>query len=165
MLWILIALAALAAIYWFMVRPVLAQWDAFKPFYATLNDVEATWWFRVRMSVKGLKVQLVNAAVIIATSTLSMLQMLDAANISAFLPNIRVGGSDIPAAVYLPVASTILTGAANIVLRKYATTTPAGSPVPETPAVVEVPTVPGKPDAVVETVGTEVTAVAPKDPS
>jgi hypothetical protein len=161
-----ILIATGAAIYWFMVRPVLAQWAAFKPFYATLNTVEATWWFRVRMSVKGLKVRLLNMAVIIATFTLTLAEWVGASGgLISYLPSIHLGASDIPAAVYIPMLATVLTSVANMVLRKYATTTPDGSPVPETPAAVDVPTVPGKPDAVIETVGTAVSAVNEKPAS
>lgn len=163
MLWFIgVAFAAAIAVYWFMVRPVLAQWAAFKPFYDTLNSVEATWTFRLRMSVKGLKTHLLNMAVIIATGTLTLLEWAGASGLSAFLPNIHLGTNEIAPAVYVPTITTILTSAANLVLRKYATTTPAGSPVPEMPAVVEVPTVQGAPDVHIATTGTAVDAVEPK---
>jgi hypothetical protein len=166
MLWLAVIGLVSAAVYWFMVKPVLAQWAAFKPFYATLNSVEATWWFRVRMSVKGLKVRLLNMAVIIATFTLTLAEWVSASGgLISYLPNIHLGASDIPATVYIPMLATVLTSVANMVLRKYATTTPDGSPVPETPAAVAVPTVPGKPDAVIETTGTEVSAVSEKSAS
>jgi hypothetical protein len=162
MLWLLILLAAGGAAYWFMVRPVLAQWTAFKPFYASLNNVEATWWFRVRMSVKGLKVLLLNMAVLIATFTLTLAEWAGASGgLISYLPSLHLGSADIPAPVYIPTVTTILSSIANMVLRKYATTTPSGSPVPEEAAVVDVPTVPGKPDAVIETEGTAVNSVKP----
>src|SRR4051812_15322837 len=95
-LWLILLAAAGGAIYWFMVRPVLAQWAAFKPFYATLNTVEATWWFRVRMSVKGLKVRLLNMAVLIATFTLTLAEWVGASGgLISYLPDLHLGASDI----------------------------------------------------------------------
>jgi hypothetical protein len=145
-----VLLAAAVAIYWFMVRPVLAQWAAFKPLYDKLDEVEATFWFRLGMWFKGLKGLLLSWLTIIAPLAAVSLQFFDVVDVTSLLPE--------PMRPYWPVFLSAV-GFVFLQINKW-TDTPQGSPVPEGPAVVEVPTVPGKPDVAIVTTGTDVIAKA-----
>jgi hypothetical protein len=141
---IFVIVAGLLAVWYFMVRPILAQREQFREFFATLDQVEATSTFKIRMSVKGFKNTLWAWFLIIApivTTALQFIGSIDSTLVVPFIPE------KYQSAVPLVIS---LIGIINLQLRK-ATTTPEGSPIP-LDGVIEVPTVAGKPnvDVVVE---------------
>lgn len=146
---IFVLLAAGFAVYWFMVRPILRQWSTFKGLYDTLDRVEATLWFRIKMSLKGLRTILLARFLVIAPVLLFVLDFVGSIDVAVWLPP-----------KYMPYAPLILAlvGFMNERLRR-ASTTPAEMPVMSEDAVVEVPTVSGVPDVAVVSAGPDVVAV------
>src|SRR3972149_2335882 len=114
-----VLVVAAAAVYWFMVRPVLAQWAAFRSFYNVLNEVEATFWFKLSMWFKGLKGLLMSWATIIAPIVLAVLQFFQVVDITTMLPE-----------EYRPMWPVVVSAIGFIFLRINAgTDTPRGAPV------------------------------------
>jgi hypothetical protein len=136
---LILALAAFA-VYWFMARPMLAQQEQFRDFYKALDDVEATFGFKLRMVFKGFKQKLWAWFLIIVPIVVSALQMIgdiDQTLYVSFLPQ--------KVQPLVPLFVTLI-GIVNLQLRKYSTTRD-GAPIPtDAPTMVMVTTVAGKPD-------------------
>lgn len=150
--------AAGAAIYWFMVRPLRKQWEEYRRLHSTLTAVDATLWFRIKMSMKGLRTILFNYLIIITSATLTALELIGSTSIVELLPAIDLGPVHVTPGQYIMLLNT-LCGWINVRLRMV-TNTAVGSPVETAEAVVEVPTVQGKPDVAIVSQGVEVVAVA-----
>lgn len=110
---VVVACALFAALYWFVVRPVLHR-------YWALDDFDAGIVAKVRLALKGVKTKLFSWLLGIAGVALPVLSMVNDVDLSAFLPDI--GG--VPASVY-QYGILALIGLATNALRN-ATTTPVG---------------------------------------
>lgn len=150
---IFVLLAAVFAVYWFMVRPILSRKEKYRALFATLDAVEATYLFKIQMLLKGFKNKLWAWFLIIAplaTTVLQMIGSIDPTIVVPFLPE--------KYQALVPSLFTLI-GIVNLQLRKY-TDTKEGELVSDTPTVVEVPTVAGKPDVAIVAEGPAVVAVA-----
>jgi hypothetical protein len=128
-------LAALAAIYWFVIRPILRR-------YWALDEVEGNFLTKLRLALKGVKTKLFSWLLGIAGIALPVLSMVGDVDLSAFLPDI--GG--VPASVY-QYGILALIGWATNTLRN-ATTTPVGqTDLALAPSVEAPPLVPEIPKA------------------
>lgn len=110
---IVLSLVALAALYWFIVRPILRR-------YWALDDIDAGLMTRLRLALKGMKTKLLSWLLGIAGVALPVLSFAGDVDLSKFLPDI--GG--IPASTY-QYGILALIGWATNALRN-ATTTPVG---------------------------------------
>lgn len=155
---IFVLVAAGAAVYYFMIMPLRKQWADYRSLHSTFTAVDATLWFRVKMSMKGLRTILFNYGIVITTFTLEALELIGSISIVGILPAIDYPPIHVTPEQYLMVISGVCSWI-NVRLRMV-TNTPVGSPVETVEAVVEVPTVPGKPDVAIVSAGTEVVAIA-----
>lgn len=153
-----VLLAAGVAVWWFMIRPLRKQWAEYHTLHSTLSDVDATLWFRIKMSMKGLRTILFNYGIIITSATLTALELIGSTSIVEILPAIDIGSMHVTPGQYIMLLNTVC-GWINVRLRM-ATNTAVGSPVDAAEAVVEVPTVQGMPDVAIVSSGTEVVGVA-----
>jgi hypothetical protein len=118
------------AAYWFMLRPMLRQWAAFKPYYQQLDAHEAGLWLRVRMSVKGLKTVLWARFLTLAGLLLTALQAIDGVDLTSLLPEIPIYAFTLTPAMYVPLIVLPAIGYVTETLRKVSNT-PVGSPLPQ----------------------------------
>lgn len=129
-------------IYWFLWRPVMQRKESYYEFYKALDDVNATTFFKFRMLFKGLKQELWANALIILPMIAMALEWADAIPPFIKLPFLPEWAQ--PGSPGLLTAVGFITKYLNNMR-----STPAGSPVPEAPTSIDVPTVQGAPDVVI----------------
>lgn len=130
------------AMYWFLWRPVTQRKETYHEFFKALEDVNATPWFKFRMLFKGLKVELWSNFWIIAPLIISALQMVESIPqffYLSFLPE--------PVQAAAPAFISAISMVTAYLNRQRST--PVGSPVPEAPTAIDVPTNAGSPDVVI----------------
>lgn len=133
----LLCLAALAALYWFIVRPVIRR-------YLALDGIDSDFMTKVRIALKGMKTKLLSWFLGIAGVALPVLDYAGGLNLASLLPDI--GG--FPASTY-QYGILLVIGWITNALRN-ATTTPVGQTdlgliVPEPAVVTQSESVVGEP--------------------
>jgi hypothetical protein len=145
---IFVCAGAAAAVWWFMIMPVMRQGERYGEFYDTLKAVDATPWYRFRMRIKGLKMELFSSFLIIAPILITALEwIVDTPVLSMLPPKVQESWPLIVAVIGIIIK--FLRGA---------TTTPPGQPVQPYVSEVYVPTVDGTPDAALLMRGPQVLA-------
>lgn len=99
-----------AAVWWFLLRPVVLR-------YTALGELEATFWTKLRVAVKGVKTKLIGAAIVISGLAAPAMAWATDSNLMDALPTIK----GIPGSVY-GVAGVSLIGALMSWMRNFQTT-------------------------------------------
>lgn len=141
---LLILLAVLVPVYWFLLRPVLKQRAELAPFFAQSELLRAGWWAKLKLSLSGLKTSLFAKLVMLAGVIAPLLDFIGVVDWASILPPINITATwQLTPAQY--VTGIIVPMIGWIVLRLRAiTTTPQGVPsaaqvaamIPEAPAMV-----------------------------
>lgn len=153
---ILVILAALFVLYWFLVRPVLRQQAALSQFFAKADLIEAGWLARLRLGLSGMKSMLWARFLMIAGVILPGLDMLGFIDLTSILPPISVTEAwQITPTQYVPAILLPFIGWVNKKLREI-TTGPVGVPHPDAVAAIIPDAAPTEVAAKVDTITADV---------
>lgn len=149
---ILILLAILGLLYWFILRPILRQRAELATFFNRSDMLRAGWRAQLKLSLSGLKTRLFAKLVILAGLLAPLLDFIGVVDWASILPTINVTSTwQLTPAQYVTGIMLPLIGWINLRLRAI-TTTPEGVPSAAQVAAV----IPDAPAAVIEAKAAEI---------